>query len=429
MPFSESAEKGVLSCFLHNPTDLLPDFKSKYSAEFFYHPANRLIYEVMMKFWEDGRPVEYIAISQHLQDKGLMDKVGGQGAVAQLLDFVPTPTHYGYYSSILRDKYLLRRQVQYHTDWRDRSYEYQEDVEKLVNDAAAASQAIQKEMMGLMHRRTWRQEVDEWEDQFGKKLNKEIASCRPTRWRQWNAHFGGLSNEYHLLKGKTSRGKTSLGINNLTFTGVILGVPSIWFPLEMPTKTLISRMIADLAEVNALLVSQPDSFPPNREQRNRIAEAKDRIADAPIEIVKQSGMDVSFITSRINRFADEHGEVGLIGIDYLQRIPHPSWRGKNDNNSDMVTYINGRLFEAQQDIGCPMLVISSTNKDGDSLGSSSPDYDADIAIEVDSDNGIKVTKWRNGPKHLDWMKLEFNKYLVRFEPTEPLPQKKDPDMP
>ncbi len=137
MPFSSDAEKGVLSCFLHNPTDLLNDAQVAIPAEAFYHPANRLLYEVMLEFNNGHRPVEYIAISQHLQDKGLMDKVGGQGALAELLDFVPTPTHYGYYKGILRDKYLLRRIIGACTESIQNAYEYQEDVPGLLERSLA----------------------------------------------------------------------------------------------------------------------------------------------------------------------------------------------------------------------------------------------------------------------------------------------------
>src|SRR3954447_4883148 len=81
MPFSEMAEKGVLSCLLANPTDLLNDAQVTIPPEAFYHSANRLLYEVMLEFNNGHRPVEYIALSQYLQDKGLIDKIGGHGTL------------------------------------------------------------------------------------------------------------------------------------------------------------------------------------------------------------------------------------------------------------------------------------------------------------------------------------------------------------
>lgn len=130
MPFSNDAEKGMLSCFLHNPEDLLPDAKATIDKEAFYHAANRLLYEIMLEFHDSGRPIEYVALSQYLQDKGLIDKIGGQGTLAELLDFVPTPTHYGYYKGIIRDKYTLRRGIALSTGTIQRAYEYQEDVQE-----------------------------------------------------------------------------------------------------------------------------------------------------------------------------------------------------------------------------------------------------------------------------------------------------------
>ena len=47
MPWDSDAEKGVLSCFLHDPTNLLNDAQVNIPDEAFYHPANQLLYKVM----------------------------------------------------------------------------------------------------------------------------------------------------------------------------------------------------------------------------------------------------------------------------------------------------------------------------------------------------------------------------------------------
>ncbi len=102
LPHSQDAERGILSCFLHDE-DLLKDAAQSLPVAAFYCPAERYLYELLLKFHRDGKPIEYIAISHHVDSLGHMDKIGGPGALAVLLDFVPTPTHYGYYKGLLLD--------------------------------------------------------------------------------------------------------------------------------------------------------------------------------------------------------------------------------------------------------------------------------------------------------------------------------------
>lgn len=148
MPFSNDAEKGVLSCFLHNPTDLIPDAKHDMPPEAFYHPANRTLYEVFLELWDDERPIDYLLLTQWLTDKGKIDKIGGQGALAELLDFVPTPTHYGYYKGIVLQKYRLRFGIRICTEAIQDAYEFQNDnLDEWSRKLAAGAMELKRQCL------------------------------------------------------------------------------------------------------------------------------------------------------------------------------------------------------------------------------------------------------------------------------------------
>jgi hypothetical protein len=50
LPFSDEAEKGVLSCLLQDPNERLSDCRVTLPALAFYHDANRTIYEKLLEF-------------------------------------------------------------------------------------------------------------------------------------------------------------------------------------------------------------------------------------------------------------------------------------------------------------------------------------------------------------------------------------------
>lgn len=229
MPFSNDAEKGILSCFMHNPTDLLEDAKVTIETEAFYHPANRFLYEVLLEFHNAGLPVEYIALSQHLQDKKQIDRIGGQGALAELLDFVPTPTHYGYYKETVLSKHRLRRGINLCTGTIQRAYEYQEDVnewarqfsedavefyQQVVNGAALQAGTD----LGAIH--------DEMAAGIGVK---GIQTGLP--W--FDRYFGGLcETRLILLGGKKGAGKSSL-VRQIGWAIAKKGIPTDMITVEM----------------------------------------------------------------------------------------------------------------------------------------------------------------------------------------------------
>lgn len=230
MPFSNDAERGILSCFYYEPTQLVQDAKNSIPPEAFYHPANRLLYETFLLFHEDERPIEYIAISNYLQDKGLMDKVGGQGALAELLDFVPTPTHYGYYKGILKDKYLLRRGIGICTEHIQRAYEYQEGgldewTKKMAEDCLALRQYF---LMGNTIREG--QGIPQVHD----KMIDDLYRKGPSTGFPWfDKIFGGLlETSLMLFQGRRAIGKSSIA-RQIAWHAAKAGIPTDVFTVEM----------------------------------------------------------------------------------------------------------------------------------------------------------------------------------------------------
>src|SRR5215472_13516609 len=95
-PHSVEAETGVLSSILQWPRESIVECVGKLTAEHFYVPAHRTVYQTMLDQWDAGEPVELISFTQVLRDKNLLDSVGGPAFVTHLQTFVPTAAAVGY---------------------------------------------------------------------------------------------------------------------------------------------------------------------------------------------------------------------------------------------------------------------------------------------------------------------------------------------
>src|ERR1051325_3432297 len=133
-PHSVEAEQGVLGSMLISPRETIAECVEKINEEYFYVPAHRTIYEVLVELWNAGQAIDLITFTQVLRDRNLLDAVGGPAFVTSLFTFVPTEENIEYYIDIVRDKYLLRSIIAAATESVRRAYEEQDEVNNLLDE-------------------------------------------------------------------------------------------------------------------------------------------------------------------------------------------------------------------------------------------------------------------------------------------------------
>ncbi|PYI57791.1 MAG: hypothetical protein DMC59_10070 [Verrucomicrobia bacterium] len=133
-PQSVDAEQGVLGSMLISPRETIAECVEKINEEYFYVPAHRTIYNVLVDLWNASQAIDLITFTQVLRDRHLLDSVGGAAFVTSLFTFVPTAANVGYYLDIVRDKYILREIISAATESVRRAYEEQDEVNNLLDE-------------------------------------------------------------------------------------------------------------------------------------------------------------------------------------------------------------------------------------------------------------------------------------------------------
>src|ERR1700675_1122919 len=133
-PHSVEAEQGVLGSMLIAPRETIAECVEKINEEYFYVPAHRTIYNVLVDLWNAGQAIDLITFTQVLRDRNLLDSVGGAAFVTSLFTFVPTAANVGYYLDIVRDKYILRQIITASTESVRRAYEEQDEVSNPLDE-------------------------------------------------------------------------------------------------------------------------------------------------------------------------------------------------------------------------------------------------------------------------------------------------------
>jgi replicative DNA helicase len=116
MPFSDEAEKGLLSCLLQDPSERVMECQRDLMPEAFYHVQNRTIYELLLDMQGKNEPIDPPAVTHRLRETGKLEEVGGAGALTDLFAFVPISAHYPFYKKTITEKWLMRQLVEVSTE-------------------------------------------------------------------------------------------------------------------------------------------------------------------------------------------------------------------------------------------------------------------------------------------------------------------------
>ena len=440
-PHSLEAEMGVLGCCLISPNDCVPEciktFKTEEQAAF-YDLRHQTIYSVLSEMSNAREPIDLITVQQRLKDQQLLEQVGGIPYLSQLQDAVPSAANLSYYLGIVREKHLLRRMIQTCTGVVGRIYDYEGDVDALldevetsvlrVNESRAQSEIASVKVLV-------NKALVTIENFFNRKGE---LSGMSTGFADMDKMTDGLhGGEMIVIAARPSMGKTSLAMNIAEHIALELKHPVGVFSLEMSSESLVLRMLCSIARVNLRSIregfmSEAD-FP-------KLTSAAGRLAKAKLLIDDTAGLSILDLRARARRMHQQHG-VKLFVIDYLQLL-HSTSRRSQDNRQQEIADISSGIKALAKELKVPVLVLSQLNRELEKDKSRKPrlsdlresgaiEQDADVVgllykpsagddedgVQTEEADGLPVNlliaKQRNGPT--GDINLTFLKSYTRFE--------------
>ena len=112
IPSAHPSEKAVVSSILKDATLLKRAAADGISEESFWHPDTKTLWKVARTLQPNTEgQQDLIAVIQHLQDNGELDRIGGAAQVVEVWNYSPTPSGWSQWVSILKE-YQARRLAQ-----------------------------------------------------------------------------------------------------------------------------------------------------------------------------------------------------------------------------------------------------------------------------------------------------------------------------
>ena len=109
-PQDMAAEQSVLGSMMLSK-DAIGEVMEVVRGVDFYRPSHETIYDAIADLNGRGEPVDAITVSNELQRRGELTRIGGAPYLHTLVANVPTAANAAYYAEIVREKAILRRLV------------------------------------------------------------------------------------------------------------------------------------------------------------------------------------------------------------------------------------------------------------------------------------------------------------------------------
>jgi len=109
-PQSKEAEQSVLGSILIDK-DAIIQVADMISPADFYYDVHRIIYEAIQDLYNRHDPIDLLTVANLLEERKLIEVIGGPAYLAELTSGVPTSTHVFKYAQIVKSKATLRRMI------------------------------------------------------------------------------------------------------------------------------------------------------------------------------------------------------------------------------------------------------------------------------------------------------------------------------
>lgn len=399
MPFSEDAEKGVLSCLIASPVEKAP-FVAEMNLELFYHPAHRRLVEVIKEFVVEGIPVDLVALSNRFLDMGEMDKLGGPAFLAELYSFVPTTAHWDYYLGILKEKWILRKVINNCTRLISACYEYPAHdnaramlLEGMAEFTEMAAEAEGKKSKRFVH-------IEEAVDFCVERTEKRVKDrghvsddAIATGFTDLDRRTMGFwPGELVIIGARPAMGKSALAMNITEaiamanghyeeFRQMAKGVGVV--SLEMSRYDLAERMMVGRSGVNMGKIAT-GMF--SRGDMRDYMNAGAQLRKAPIHFIDTGSLSVQQLLAVCRSDVERLGLKVLV-VDYLQRMCSES-RKAAQGRSIEIGEISSGLKQIAKDFGLVVIALAQVGRSAEDRAGCRPQL-ADLResgdIEADAD--------------------------------------------
>jgi replicative DNA helicase len=432
-PQSKEAEQSVLAGIMLDQ-EAWSKIDSKLTEIDFYQPQHKILFRAMVGLAKRNMPQDAITLIDYLKEHDQLKEIGGEPFIYELQNSVSGTSNIVAYADIVRERSVMRQLIQAANDIAERAYQPKGmDCVQLLDEAERKVFEIAEQGVSNSGPVGIKSVLAKTVDRIDTLFNTQGSiTGLPSGFDDLDEMTSGLqAADLIIVAGRPSMGKTTFAMNiaeNAAFNPE--KKPVLVFSLEMPAESLAMRMLSSLGRIDQHRLRSGNL---TDDDWARINANISLLSQAPLFIDDQAALSPAEMRSRARRVAKEHGQLGLIVIDYLQLMQVP---GLSENRTAEVSEISRSLKALAKELDVPVIALSQLNRSLEQRADKRPvmsdlresgaiEQDADVIAfvyrdEVYNENSpdkgtaeIIIGKQRNGP--IGRVRLTFIGQYTRFE--------------
>ncbi|MDO6748426.1 replicative DNA helicase [Gilvimarinus sp. 1_MG-2023] len=384
LPSSVEAEQAVLGGLMLDNSRL--DAVLEIASEIdFYREDHKLILRMMVELQEDAQPLDAVTLSEALERHGELERAGGLGYLVELAANTPSAENITAYARIVRERSTLRQLIVAAQEISQSSYNPagldSDDLLQLAEKRVAQIAEDRPKEGGLREVNGLLKETVERIDELFR--SGDDVTGVPTGLADLDGKTSGWqAGELVILAARPSMGKTALALNFVESAIFSQERPVLVFSMEMPSAALVMRMMSSVGRIDQ---GHMRNGKLTEEDWPKLSVAVSKLKDKPLFIDDTPGLTPQEMRARTRRIAREHGNPGMIMVDYLQLM---QVAGSNEGRTQEISEISRALKALAKEFDCPVIALSQLNRSVEQRPNKRPmnsDLRESGAIEQDAD--------------------------------------------
>lgn len=355
-PHNLEAEQAALGSILLDAAALNKVLEIAVKPDDFYQWSHRVLFSAMLDLDEKNEPIDLITLTNHVRDKGILDKIGGASYISSLVDRVNSSANIRYYSKIIREKSLLRSLIESSNEIMTQVYETDMAPEDLVDYAEQKIFDISEKRINVSFEKMDSLLKDTFKTIENLYSQKMQITGVPSGFNDLDQQTTGFQNgELIIIGARPGMGKTAFSLNVAQNAAIKYKIPVAIFSLEMSKKQLAIRMLCSEARIDSNKIKKGAL---SKGDWPALTTAAGKLSEAPVFIDDSSSVSVIEMKAKARRLKRDHG-LGLVIVDYIQLM---KGRGGAERREQEISEISRSLKGLAKELDIPVIALSQLNR-------------------------------------------------------------------
>lgn len=425
-PAAVEAEMCLLGSMMLDK-EMIGEIVGVVERDYFFQADHQIIFDILMKLYDQNRPIDAIILRDELQKRQLLDEVGGTAYLGQILGSIPSSAHAKHYAHIVREKALLRQLIASSNEILRDAYAPHEKADLVLDKAEKRIFDIAEKKVGNAMASLGEVAMEVYE-----MLEEKGRRGIETSFFELDDMLNGLqSGEMIIVAARPSMGKTAFAMNIVEHVAADSKLPCAVFSLEMSKQQLAQRLMCSRAQIDAQKVRKGLL---GAQEFQLLAQTVSELGKAPIWVDDSPGLTILDLRAKARRLKLKH-DIKLIMVDYMQLMDNPG----PESRQQQISEISRGIKAVARELNVPVIALSQLNRqsegrDGhrprmsDLRESGSIEQDADVIMLLHREDYYKmqepdflpdniaeviIAKQRNGPTGT--VKLTFDNKTTSFK--------------